>query len=422
MKYIKKDCGSFNLHMIKTNKFKTINMSLIFRDKIKKEDITIRNFLSDILIYSNNKYKKRNQIRQAAQDLYSIAVGSKTYRLGNYYNTEFSLNFLEEKYSEEGMFEKSIEFLSDIIFNPNVDNNEFDSTSFDIIKENTKKKIESIKENTSKYSMIRLFENMDKNKPYSYHSFGYLEDLDKITTKNLYQYYLDFIKKNMIDIFIIGNIDFNETETIIKEKFKFRTFKKKPIDTIIKHKTIRKTIKKITEEEKIAQSKLAIGCKIGDISEFERNYVLTLYNIILGGGSNSKLFEDIREKNSLCYNVFSSPYKLDSILIISAGIARKNANKTIRLVKKNLKEMEKGLFDETSIKKAQNKYINSVNSIEEHPSLLISSYYAMELLGTDEPEERKKQIMKVTYDDIKNLAKKITINTVYLLGGEDSNE
>lgn len=422
MKYIKKDCGSFNLHMIKTDKFKTINMSVIFRDIVKKEEITIRNFLSDILIYSNSKYKKRNQIKQAEQDLYSLGIGSKTYRLGSYYNNEFSLNFLNEKYSEEGMFEKSIEFLSDIIFNPNIINNEFDSISFDVIKENTKKRIESIKENTSKYSMIRLLENMDKNKPYTYHSYGYLDDLEKITNKNLYEYYLNFINKNMVDIFIIGDIDFQKTQNVIKDKFKFRTFKRKPVDTIIKHKKIRKTIKKITEEEKIAQSKLAVGCKIGNISEFERNYVLTLYNIILGGGSGSKLFEDIREKHSLCYNVFSSPYKLDSILVIGAGIARKNANKTIRLVKKNMKDMEKGLFDEISIKKAQSKYINSVNTVEEHPSLLISSYYAMELLGTDEPEERKKQIMKVTHEDIMNLAKKITIDTVYLLGGEDSNE
>lgn len=422
MKYIKKDCGSFNLHMIKTNKFKTINMSIIFRDKIKKEDITIRNFLSDILVYSNNKYKKRKQMKQKQQDLYSVGLSTKTYRLGNYYNNEFNLNFLDEKYSEEGMFEQSIEFLSDIIFNPNITNKSFDKTSFEIIKENTKKQIESIKENTSKYSMIRLLENMDKNMPYAYHSFGYMEDLEKITPESLYEYYLGFINKNMIDIFIIGNIDFNQTENIIKEKFKFRTFKTKPIDTIIKHKKIRKTIKKLVEEEKIAQSKLAIGCKIGDITEFERNYVLTLYNIILGGGSNSKLFEDIREKNSLCYNVYSSPYKLDSILLIGAGIARKNADKTIRLVKKNLKDMEKGLFDEESIKKAQNKYISSVNSIEEYPLMLISSYYAMELLGTDEPEERKKQIMKVTYEDIKNLAKKISIDTVYLLGGETSNE
>ena len=97
--------------------------------------------------------------------------------------------------------------------------------------------------------------------------------------------YLDLFNHSNCDIFIIGNIDFNRCETIIKDKFKFRTLKKEPVDTIIKHNSIRKRAKKVVEEEKIAQSKLAIGCKIGKINDFERNYVLTLYNIILSRNS-----------------------------------------------------------------------------------------------------------------------------------------
>ena len=422
MKYIKKECGSFNLHMIQTDKFKTVTMNVIFRNAIKKENITINNFLSDILVYSTHKYRGRVEIKKALQDLYSVGLSSKCYRLGKYYNTEFSLNFLNEKYSESGMFDKSIELLSDVLFNPNVDNDKFDNVSFEIIKENTRKVIESIKENTRKYSLIRLFENIDNDMPYSYHSFGYLDDLEKITEENLYEYYHSFINHSMIDIFIIGNIDFNRCETIIKDKFKFRTLKKEPVDTIIKHNSIRKRAKKVVEEEKIAQSKLAIGCKIGKINDFERNYVLTLYNIILGGGSGSKLFEEVREKYSLCYNIFSSAYKLDSILVISAGIARKNVDKTIKLVKKNIKEMQKGIFDENLIEKSKKKYINSVNEMQEYPNALISAYYAMELLGIDEPDKRKEKIMKVTRDDIIKLAQKINVDTIYLLGGEDNDE
>lgn len=422
MKYIKKECGSFNLHMIKTKKHKTTTITIIFRDILKKEEITIRNFLADMLIYSTKKYPKRNEMKKALQDLYSVGLDSKSYRLGRYYNTEFTINFLNEKYSEKGMEKNSIKFLKEVLFNPNVVSNEFDNSSFSIIKESTKKTIESIKEDTRKYSMIKLFENMDKDMPYTYHSFGYTEDLDKITPKNLYEYYLNFINQNMIDIFVIGDIDFNSYENIIRDEFKFRTFKRREVDTIIKHEKFRKTVKKVTEEEKVAQSKLAIGCKIGNISEFERNYVLTIYNIILGNGSNSKLFEDVREKNSLCYNIFSSPYKLDSILIISAGIARSNASKAIRLIKKNLKEMTKGKFSDEEIEKAKKRYINSVDTMLEYPSAVISSYYAMELLNTDEIEKRKEEIMKVTGKDIENLAKKIYLDTIYLLGGEDNNE
>ena len=422
MQYIKKDCGSFNLHIIKTTKFKTINLEIMLRNKLKKEDITKTNFLTDILVYSNAKYKKRNELTKAAYDLYSAVVGAGCRRIGKYYVTGIQLNFLNEKYSEKGMLDKSLEFIKEIIFEPNVENNKFDETSFNIVKENTKKTIESIKENTRKYSMIRLFENMDKDMPYSYHGFGYLEDLEKITRENLYEYYQEFISKSSIDIFIIGDVDISSCENIIREKFKFRTFKRPVEDTIINHLKFRKTPKKITEEEKIAQSKLAIGLKIEKLNSFERNYVLTIYNSILGGGSNSKLFEDVREKNSLCYNIFSSCYKPDNILLISSGIARKNADKAIKIIKKDLKEMEKGLFTEEQIEKAKSKYINSLNQTLENPLAITSSYYAMELMGIDDIETRKKEILKVTYKDIKELSKKIHLDTIYLLGGEDNDE
>ena len=96
MQYKKKELGSYNLHMIKTDRFKTINVQLIFSQKIKKEDITKRNFLSDMLTYSCNKYKTKRELSIASQDLYAANVYSTSYRLGNYYNTDINLYFLND--------------------------------------------------------------------------------------------------------------------------------------------------------------------------------------------------------------------------------------------------------------------------------------------------------------------------------------
>ena len=37
MEYIKKDMGSYNLHIIKTNKFKTITVEIDFLRELKKK-------------------------------------------------------------------------------------------------------------------------------------------------------------------------------------------------------------------------------------------------------------------------------------------------------------------------------------------------------------------------------------------------
>ena len=422
MQYRKTELGSYNLHMIKTNRFKTVNVQLIFSDKIKKEEITKRNFLSDIITYSSKLYPTKKDISIKSQDLYAANVYATSYRLGNYYNTDINLYFLNEKYSEEGMTEKSLEFLSEIIFNPNVTDNKFDSNSFNVIKNNMRLQIESIKEDTRKYSMIKMLENMDSKAPYSYHGFGYIEDLEKITEENLYDYYKEFIKKSSIEIFVIGDIDFDYIEKLIRDKFKFNIYKKKKDSPIIVHEKVRKNIKTIIDEDEINQSKLTIGCKTIDLTDFEKNYVLTIYNIILGGGSESLLFQNVREKNSLCYYISSSSNKVDNLIMISSGIAKENFKKTLSLIKKEMKNIEKGNFADEIIEQAKIKYISIIDEIYDYPNQIISSYYAKEILNTDVPEIRKKKIMEVTKEDIMAISKKIKMDTIYLLGVKNINE
>ena len=422
MQYQKIELGSYNIHMIKTDKFKTVNMQIIFSDEIKKEEITKRNFLADMLTYSSKKYPTKKDLATASQDLYAASVYSTCYRLGKYYNTDINLYFLNEKYTEEGMAEKSIEFLKEVIFNPNVTNNKFDSTSFQIVKNNTRIQIESLKEDTRKYSMIKMLENMDKNSPYSYHGFGYIEDLENINEENLYEYYKKFIATCNIEIVIIGDIDFAKYEELIKANFKFNTYKKKKNDPCIIHNKIRSRVKTVIEEDDINQSKLTIGCKVHDLSDFERNYVLTIYNIILGGGSESLLFQSVREKNSLCYYVSSSSNKVDNLLIISSGIAKSNFKKALTLIKKEMKNIELGKFDEDMIERAKTRYISVLDEMYDYPNQIISAYYASVVLNFDFPEIRKEKIKTVTKQDIINISKKIKMDTVYLLGGKGNNE
>lgn len=422
MQYKKTEVGPYNLHMIKTKRFKTVNMQIILSDEVKKEDITKRNFLSDILTYSSKKYKTKRDISIESQNLYAASIYSTSYRLGNYYNTDINLYFLNEKYSEENMTEKSLDFLSEIIFNPNVENNKFDSASFNVIKNNMHIQIESVKEDTRKYSMIRMLENMSKDAPYSYHGFGYLEDLDKITEENLYEYYKELLRKCSIDIFVIGDIDFTKMEKLIKEKFKFNVFKKKRNSPILYHNSIRTRPKTIIEKDSINQSKLAIGCKMKDLTDFEKNYVLTLYNIILGGGSESLLFQNVREKNSLCYYVSSASNKVDNLLIISSGISKENFKKVLSLIKKEMKNIGSGNFPDEMIEKAKIRYNSIIDEIYDYPNQIISAYYASEVLKVDFPEVRKKKIMEVTKEDIVSLSKKIKMDTIYLLEGNGVDE
>ena len=404
--------------MVNTDRFKTINVEVIFRNKIKKEEITITNFLASILAYTTKNYPVKNALALKLQDLYSARLFPSCYRIGKYYNVDFNLSILDEKYSEEEMFEESLELLRNVIFDPNVDHDEFDHTSFHVIQNEEKAQIERIKEDARKYSIIRMLQTLGKDLEFSYSEYGYMEDLDKITPANLYEFYKNFIHNSSIDIFVIGNIDFNKTEKLIREKFKFRVFKKNKDSIILDNIVPRKKPQIVFEEDNTSQAKLSIGCIIDHMTKFEREYVLNIYNLILGATADSKFFKNIREKYSICYYVSSIGNKLDNLFIITSGINKKNFDMMMTLIKKEMQDMENGFFSEEDVENAKKYYLSILEEAIDKPGQIISSYYAMSLWGVDPLEKRKEEILKVTKDDIIKLSKKINIDTVFLLGGD----
>ena len=416
MEYIKKDFGSYKLHMIKTKKFKTIKVRVCFRSPIKKNEITLRNVLCDVLSQSSKKYKSKRELSIKAQDLYAANLVSNNSRFGTYINTDVTLTILNDRYTEKGNLRNAIEFLNEVIYHPNVENDKFDEKSLEIVKSETKTSLEGLRENSNLYSLIRLFENMDDG-PMAYRGCGYLKDLEKINSSNLYTYYKKMIEKDLMDIFVIGDINTTEIEQLIKEYFEVKTFKKQKVKYRLNEVKARMRKKTIIEEEENNQSKLAIGCRLNGLSKYERNYPLTLYNIILGVGDKSKLFKEVREKNSLCYYINSVPNKLDNVIVIRAGIDSANIKKTIEIIEKQMNLMRKGKFDQEDIKIAKEYYKTALDDMTESESSLIDAYYAMELLGVDDIETRRKKMDQVSMEDIIKVAKKVKIDTVYCLEG-----
>lgn len=416
MEYKKIDMTAYNLHLIKTENFKTTLIRICFRDEIVKEEITLRNLLTGFLTYSTDTYPSKRDLVLKAEDLYAANIYTKSYRAGRYNMINFYLSILDQKYTEDKMLDESLKFLSDIIFNPNFKKDDKYEEAYKYLYDSLEKRLESLKENSGSYSTIRMLEEMDKDMPYAYRDTGYLEDLKKITKESMISYYEKILNNSLIDIYVIGNIDDSITD-LINTYFPFKTYKRPKINQLITLDKMPTKIKTIKETLQNNQSKLSIGCKIGKLSEFERNYVLTLYNLILGGTSESKFFQIIREKHSLAYYVYSSLNKLDSLMLIRAGISKENFDKTIDLVKKLMKDITKGNFTEEDIIMAKENYISMLNEIEDNEDAIIETYLAKDLLNLGDIEERKEEIMKVTREDIINVSKKVKIDTIFLLEG-----
>ena len=147
-----------------------------------------------------------------------------------------------------------------------------------------------------------------------------------------------------------------------------------------------------------------------------------MYSFILGGSPNSKLFMNLREKNSLCYNVNSIYQPVFNLLIIKAGIDGENFEKSIKLIKQELKNMQEGKFEEKDLEAGIITYKNTFKEVEDSAFSILNSYTSCEYLNYDPLDKRTKEIEKVTKEDIMKVAKKIHIDTIFLLEGEQNEE
>ncbi len=420
MEYKVYDCKTYRIHTIKTDKFKNCWMEIMFRHELLKDEITENNMLVDVLMHSSKKYPKRRDVSIALENLYSTQLRGLVSRLGQSTMLSFVTEFLDPKYCDDGYLKDVIGFPFEMILNPNVTDNEFDNRSFGIIKNRIKSDIESLKENATRYAFRRTLQKMDENSPSSFYMVGYLDDLENITPASLYETYKNVLNNYVCDIYVAGNLDMDEVVQIIKEKFDIRTLKQEEINLYVSNK-VRKTNLDIVEKGKYEQDTFVMLYNLVNLSKKERDFVIHLFNIIFGnGGLTSKLYKYLREENSLCYVVSSMYQKYDQLLMIYAGIDKKDKNKCIKLVNKALTEMANGDFSDDDLENAKKTVISSIKMSEDSLGGIVNNYLFNDLDDLPLYEERIKLFKEITKEEIIDIAKKIKLNVIYLLGGEDN--
>ena len=415
MEYTCYNMNAYNLHVIKTDKFKTITIDVSFRRKIRKEEITIRNLIKELIVNSSSSYPTERSLIIQTEKLYDLKLLSSAYRVGSYSILSFKTRFLNEVYTEDGMNEESIKFLLDIIFKPRLDND------VDKCKKKIEKSILSLNDNKIKYALFKLLETTD-DMPYSYNNYGYKEDLDKITDDDIRRYYNSVISDDIVDIFVVGDVDGNEIKQIFKEYFKVSTLHKVELSLLVPELPNVRKVKEVNEYDNVNQTQLTMLYSLSGITDYERKYVLPIYGELLGGSSNSILFDMVREKNSFAYyvNALVKPY--DNVMMIYSGIQKGNEKQVIKLIEKSLSGISRGKFDVDKLESSKKTLISAIESSLDNPVSIINNYYAKVLVDALDVNERIENIKKVSKEDIINVSKKVSVHTIFLLEASDEKD
>ena len=417
MEYFDYDMGGFNLHVIKTNRFKTISYNINIRFEDEKDTERYMGMLSRLLIQTSSHFDSLRDINVFCASIYDPSYNIRILSSGAQDILTLSASFANEKYTEIGMNEANFKFLTSFIFEPKIIDNGFDREVFEIQKEKLLEYYRTIKDRPQDYASGRLSEEM-KTRKYDVMKLNeFIQSIESLTAEKLYDFYKKIMKEGTLDIFVCGDVNPIKIKNIFSKLIKFKGSKKK-INHLIKQDSYNKKEKIIIEPSLNTQSNLVIGCKLMDLTDFERKYVFVLYSWILGGGMNSLLTQTVREKNSLCYYIYATRQNLFETMKIYAGINGSDFEKTYDLVKQEMKNMEEGNFPLELFEGVKEIYYNSLIKIEDSQSEVTGNYTSELFIHNDRIDVRKKQMEKVTKEDVMNLAKKVHIDTVYLLKGE----
>lgn len=413
MKILKREVNNVPVTIIKTNKFKQVAGRLYFKSPVSKSTITNRMMLRNMLMESCKKYDTSEKLYIKSLECYDASLYASSSRVGNYHITSFTFSTLIDKYTKEGNLKDVIDLFCEIIFNPLVSNSAFDQDTFDLIYETKKSALEKIKEDSGSYIERQVLKNLDKNKAYTYMSD--LKYLDKITSKSLYDDYLDMINNSSISLVLSGDIDFdNPIIDIITSKVKKN--KKFDVKLLIDNDNEKEENKVITEDFFGTQNIINYVLYLKNLTDFERNYVAPLYRIILGGGVSSRLFSIIREENKLAYYSFARYEKDDSLMYIIMGIEKENFDKAYKLTNKIIGEMKN--LSEEEVEHAKKSYITLYEESQDKITNIIGSYNKLNLFDIKDDNELIENINKVTKEDIEKFASKVYPHICYFLKGE----
>jgi predicted Zn-dependent peptidase len=415
----RKISNDIKVNYIKTEKFKTNYISFNFVSNLDKETSSINAMIPLILMRGTSKYKSQAELNKRLQYLYSGDIAARNDKLGEYQIFGIKANMLDNKYTNEtDVTAEMVELVSEIIFEPYLENGIFKKEYVESEKTNLIDTIEATVNNKTSYATQRLVEEMCKNEVFSVSKYGTVENVKNITSEKLYQAYKKALEQCKIEIYYVGVCDFDKLVKTFEEKFAKIQRQPKELHEAKIVLTSSK-VKQVVDTENVNQGKLCLGFRTGCKVEDKNYHVLQLFSELFGGSPTSKLFMNVREKMSLCYYCRSMVSQRNGLMIVSSGIEFKNKEIAEKAILEQLDNIKAGKITdeefESAVKSLKNGYMQIY---DDQGSMETWTFFRGMSGNTATPTEECEKISKLTIKDIVDISNMASLDTVYFLKGE----
>ena len=402
------------------DRFKQGCLSIQLIRPMCENEAAMNALIPSVLLRGTKKHPDLRSVTMVMDDLYGAAIGPLVRRVGDYQTTGLYCGFMDPRFALPGdrVLEPVMDFLRELLLESPTWEGGFLPEFVESEKKNLIATIESERNDKQVYAMSRMLRSMCQGDSFGLPRLGEREQVAAIDPVTLYRHYQKILRESFIRIFYVGSADPGQIAELVKPIFDFPD--RAPM-TLPPQSGLRcGPGGDITETMEVTQGKLCMGFTTPITNRNDDFAATQLLNVVLGGGMTSKLFMNIREKQSLCYSISSGYYGAKGILTVSAGIDCDKREQVIREVLHQLELCRSGDITEAELTAARQALLSSLRSTHDSPSAIEGYYSTSALSGVKlTPQAHMQALNAVTCSQVADAARKLTLHTTYFLRKED---
>lgn len=405
------------LHVLPTKRFKTFAISLFAGLTLDEATVTPVALIPFVLRRGTASTPETIAFREKLDDLYGAGFGFDVYKRGDSQIVQFRMDVINDAFvsSNTSLLAASLQFLGDVVTDPLLDNNKFRQKYVDAEKTTLKKRLEAIVNDKIRYAAERCLEEMCADEPYRLHPLGKLEKIDSITPEALYKHYEHWHENAALDLYVVGDTSLEEVTQLVTGAFKLKAGTPSSYSLPNVNQTV-KEVKKVTERMDVSQGKLNMGLRTGVGYDDDAYPAVLMYNGILGGYPHSKLFLNVREKESLAYYAASRLDGHKGLCTIQSGIEFANYERAVAIIQEQLESMRQGNLSELELDQTKAMISNHLRELQDSAYEMIAYDFNSVLTGKQRSAQQLlEQVQAVTPDDIVKVAQGVQLDTIYFL-------
>lgn len=423
MKLIQVGAGA-QLAVIHDDRFQTVRLSAHFMMPLEASAVAAQAMLPRLLPRGCARYPDFTAFNRRLSMLYGAGIGGWVQSTGETQMLHFSLGMLDDRFvpGSESILAEGIGLLCDVIFDPALDEHGwFRAEDVAEEKRNLIDEIQAEFNDKRAYALRRSREIMFAGEPYGAPRQGTEEQVDALTPADITAAWRTMLETAPLIITAIGRID----EAAAADAFR------QALSRVERHPAaLPEVVRKappvqpdtVTERTDAQQAKLVLGFR-ADPAAKVNDMAMRLGTVVLGGTPSSRLFQNVRERLSLCYYCAARCDWHKGVLLVDSGVQEDKAEEAKAEILRQLALLQTGDFAQEELDIARRAMIDQFGSVSDSTAFLDRWY--TEQLRTGRiltPEEAVAQVQAVTAADIAAALSAVKPELYYLLAGPEQEE